>query len=212
MALKFAIYYCLLFFTACLSATYFRRLAFPDKLIGVLVLATFFNELLSFFADKIYHNNLPLYHIFCPIELLLISLYFSYSVRVLRIIAVVVGLLGVPLSILNCWLFQPLKTINSNFLLFEATAIILYSFTSFRQILLEEERLPYDFAQFWISTGFAIFWGATFTGWGLYTVIDPDEFLINPIFGNVLIAVNYLLYLGISYVFLRYKKLIPSGG
>jgi hypothetical protein len=43
-------------------------------------------------------------------------------------------------------------------------------------------------------------------------VLDSEEFVLNPIFDKVLAAANFTFYLGISTVFIFYKKLIPSGG
>ena len=213
MPLKFLIYYCLLLVAACAGAVRFRRLSFPDKIIALVTIMALVNEILSLVAEKVFHNNLPLYHIFCPIELLLISLYFDRSIHFFshNRIAFAIGITAVPLSILNTIFVQKIRTINSYFLLLEGLIIIMFCLISLHQILMEEEHLPYRFAQFWISSSLLIFWGTTYTGWGIYALLAPNDPVVRFMFGNLLVGINYLLYFIIAAVFFYYKKLAPSG-
>jgi hypothetical protein len=192
----------------------FRQLAYTDKIIALLIFLTLVNELLAFFAMRHYKNNLIVYHIYSPIELLMVSLYFDGSVRILRKtrIALLIGILGIPASIINAVYFQhPATVTNSYFLLFEAVMIIIYSLLSFHQILLEADHLLFRFAQFWITAGLLVYWSVTFTGWGIFALLYNQDSAVIPMFNKLLYIANYLLYGSMAVVFLWYKKLLPSG-
>jgi hypothetical protein len=76
---------------------------------------------------------------------------------------------------------------------------------------MDEDHLPYQFAHFWITLCFLVYWSTTFTGWGIYTVLNQQDFVLNPIFDKVLTVANFSFYLGIAAIFVLYKKLTPSG-
>ncbi len=213
MVLALGIYYFLLISISVLGLYQWRLFGRAEKIIVILVATTLVAEAFALYASYKWRNNLPVYHLFSPIEFLLISLYFNYSIKSFRTrhIGLAAGAVGILISLVNTCYFQKATTINSYFLLFEGTSVIIYALLSFHQILLDEEHLPYPFAQFWITICFLIYWSATFTGWGIYAMLDQKEFVLNPIFRKVLAAANYAFYLGIGAIFLRYKKLIPSG-
>lgn len=173
---------------------------------------TFVNEVSAFIAAVLWHNNLPLYHIFSPIEFFLTSLYFNCSISYFRKrnVGVIVGIIGVAVSILNILFFQNITTVNSYFLLFEGTVIIIYCLLSLHQILLDEEHLPYRFAHFWITLCCLIYWSSTFTGWGLYAVLSEEDIKLVAFFDKVLTAANFILYIGIGTTLVLYKRLIPT--
>ena len=207
-------YFILLGIINILSVWQWKALAKEDKIIALLIGLTTIEEIIAALASHKFQNNLWVFHIYSPIEFFLISLYFNYCIRTFRKkkIGLGIGLFGIVLAICNTLFIQKITTINSYYLLFEGSLVIIYCLLSFHQILMDEERLPYRFAHFWITICFIIYWSSTFTGWGIYNVLDKDEFLLNPIFDKVLAAANFAFYLGLSAVFIFYKKLIPSGG
>jgi hypothetical protein len=206
-------YFLLLLSINLLSIIRWKHFGVAEKAVAILIGVTVISEALSTFASYRWHNNLTVYHIYSPVEFFLISLYFNYSIVAFRKrnIGVLVGASGVIFSLFNTLFIQRITTINSYFLLFEGTAIIIYCLLSFHQILMDEEQLPYRFAHFWITICFLIYWSSTFTGWGIYTVLHWKDSTVSTIFNKVLAAANFTFYLGIGLVFLRYKKLIPSG-
>src|SRR4051812_1852102 len=116
MPVIFILVYVFLLIAAIAGVLRFRQLAYADRIIALLIILTLINELLAFFAMRYYHNNLIIYHIYSPVELLMVSLYFDRSVRILRKmkIALVVGILGIPASIINAVYYQhPIMVTNS---------------------------------------------------------------------------------------------------
>jgi hypothetical protein len=213
MVIVLEVYLIVLAIVSAIGFAKWTRLCFAEKVVALQMLMTFVAETAAFFVDRLHGSSEVVYHFFSPIEFFMISLYFNSSVRILHKnnIGFYIGISGFLLAILNVAFFQNIKDINSHFLLFEGTATIIYCLLSFHQILLDEERLPYAFAQFWISTCLIIFWSTTFTGWGLYAIMSSDNPVFLSIFAKVLTAANFIFYLGIAVVFLNYKKLIPSG-
>jgi hypothetical protein len=76
---------------------------------------------------------------------------------------------------------------------------------------MNDEHVPYRFAHFWLTICFLIYWSSTFTGWGIYTVLNLKDSVIAAIFDQVLKVANFIFYIGIASIFIFYKKLIPSG-
>lgn len=207
------IYFSLLTCASLLSLSQWRRLQSSAKYLAVLMILTFVAEAIALYISRNSGNNLFIYHISSPIEFLLISLYFNESVTIIakRRIGLFIGILGIVLSVMNSLFFQKPTSINTYFLLFEGTAIIIYCLLSFHQILLDEEYLPYRNVHFWISICFILFWSTTFTGWGIYAVRDSRDVTLVRAFSTLLTIVNFLFYFGIAAIFLNYKKLTPSG-
>ena len=190
------------------------KLPFPERTICILLGVTAVNEFAAFFGSYYYHNSFPVYHLFSPVEIFLISLYFNQSVDLLRRhnIGIWVGAVSIVASVLNTLFLQKLTTINSNFLLLEGTVVIIYGLLSLRQILLDEDRLPYAFALFWFSLCFLVYWGSTFMGWGVYAILNQEKTVLGSLFNKVLVTANFIFYAGIATIFLFFKKLIHSSG
>jgi hypothetical protein len=176
-----------------------------------LLLGTWISETISFYAARRWHNSLPVSHVYSPLEFLLLSLYFNYSIEYFRKrnLGLIIGLAGIPVSVLNTLLFQPLLTINSNFLLFEGTVVIIYCLILFGS-LLKEDHMPYRHVSFWMAMFNLILWSSTFTGWGMYEFLREDD-IIMRYFDPILTTANFVFYLGIGATLAFYKKLIPSG-
>ena len=212
MTIKWCLYLLLLLSINVLAIIKRKNLATADRILALFMTITFLEESLSFLLATKKHNNFPLFHISGPVEFLFTSLYFNYAIRFFRKrnIGIIIGSAGVVLSLFNTAYYQHTTTINSNFLLFEGTVIIIYCLLSFHQILLDETRLPYRFASFWFTICFLTYWTTTFTGWGVYALLDQQDSVIIYTFGIILAAINFIYYTGIALVFLFYKKLIPA--
>lgn len=213
MFIKLIAYLGLLLVTSVAGVASWSKLRAVDRLIAVLMILTLLAETSAFTIFYNRGNSFIVYHLYNPIQFLLVSLYFNRSTRQLRKhnVGLYIGSIGLLLGILNSVCFQRPTNSNSYFLLFEGTVIIIYCLLAFHQILLDEELLPFGFAHFWITVCFLIFWTTTFTGWGIYAVTDESDDTINSLFDKVLTVANFVFYGGIASVFLNYKKLIPSG-
>jgi hypothetical protein len=211
---QFVIFFSLISCTIIAGFFRFRQLTVADKIIILLVGLSGLAELLAYIAMKRWHNNLLVYHLYSPFELLLISLYFHRTVAALKRtkFALFAALIAIPTAILNALYFQdPATTPNSYFVLLEGTFIIIFALLSFFQILMHEERLPIHSAQFWITSSLIVFWSLTYMGWGIYTVLNKPSSPLSDFFQQLLIIACYLQYFGIACTFTLYKKLVPSG-
>jgi hypothetical protein len=121
-----------------------------------------------------------------------------------------IGTAGIFISIANTVFLQPFKIFNSYYLLFEGTIIILLCLLSLSDILLNE--LP-DFKNqsfFWVTLALLFYWSTTYTGWGVFGVLEMRKSPIIKIIEIVLFFSNMSFYGVISYVFINYKKLTHS--
>ena len=189
-----------------------KDLGLAERFLAILMWTTFFVETVATMKFYLKSNSQPVYHVFSPIEFMLMCLYFNYSIRFFKRhnLGWYLGFLGVLFSIINTLVLQKMTSINSNFLIWEGAAIIACCFISLHQILLDEEQLPYRFANFWFTVCFCFFWGTTFTGWGMTSVLDSNSREINKVVGIVFTTSNFIYYGGLAATFFYYKKLIPS--
>jgi hypothetical protein len=213
METVFCVYFFLLIAFAVTGILRWRHLSTADKFLAVLAGLTIVDEAIAFLFHEHNRNNMVVYHIYSPLELLLLSLYFNQSVVALRRwnAGIIVGIAGFVAAAVNAMVFQPTTGMNSNFLLLEGTAIIVFCLLSLHQIVLDEIHQSYRLAHFWITCLLMIYWSLTFTGWGVYMLVDKQEHLLYSIFYKVLSGANLIMYAGLALIFLFYKMLIPSG-
>jgi uncharacterized membrane protein YsdA (DUF1294 family) len=185
----------------------------PDKWISLLLFATFVSESLAYYFRVRFYNNMYVYHIFNPLQLIIISQYFADAVPALRKrrVGLWIGIAVIVLAIFNAAYLQPLDTFPSVLLLFEGFCIIILSLLSFYGILYKEDIKIARNAQFWISALFLIFWSFTFLMWGSYMSVAKLLHDKLKLIYDMLIVINFTIYTGFFIIFLFYRKLIPSG-
>jgi hypothetical protein len=206
------LYFILVISATVLGAYRWKALAKSEKFVALLMPVTLIAEIIAAFAANRWRNNYPVFHIYSPIEFLLISLYFNYAVRLLRKnnIGIILGAAGIPVALINTIFFQPIHTINAFYLLFEGVGIIFYSLCALYEDLISESRV-YNKSSFWFTLSFLIYWGVTFTGWGIYKVQKAETKNVYMIVDYVLTIINYLFYAAICLIFLRYNKRPTTG-
>jgi len=174
MAFKIA-YYLSLFFAAVCSIYRFKKLDRGPRILSILTCCAFANECAAFYFGRKYHNNLPLYSIYCLVEFFILCLYFNYIIDVFKKknIGLYIGLSGVSLGLLDIFFVQHLNAFNSYFLYFEDLSVIGMSlFAFFRLLLTKDELHLYRYAPFWFTSILIFFWSITFLTWGLYDYIN----------------------------------------
>jgi hypothetical protein len=187
-----------------------NRLNSAGKLILILIAFLLVSELLAEVLGRNRKNNMVVYHIACPIELLLVCSYFRRIIirDVAKKATVWLGLVGVVLSMTNTILLQPLDTINSNFLLFESCVIIGLSIFAFYEMMVREDYDTYQKVHFWFTSILIFLWSGVFFYWGIYTILIAN---LRAHFFNLTYlfwVVNLFAYTGFAVIFLLYKKLI----
>ena len=211
--IRFFSYYILLVAICIAGGAQWNKVSRADKWMIVLAAITAINEPITYWAKIRYHNNLLFYNCYTPFEFLCYCMYFNNSLPLLKKygIGVYVGILGFVLAVINTLAFQPIHTVNSYFLLFEGTVIIIFCLISFYRMFLKAVEVPYRQAHFWFVLCMLLFWSTAFTGFGLWAILNEKDRPINRIFDAIILMDTYLLYGGMSIIFIRYKKLVPSG-
>jgi len=209
------------FFIAFVSITFasicgLRVFAFADlgsRILAILMILTAVVEAFAYFIALKYHNNMVLYQIFNPIQLLLLMAYFGAAIDHLNVTLMTwsFGFAGLILAFFNATLFQPIHTHNSNFLLIESVLVIgccLYAF--YRQFMDYEKLDLKQYHHFWFTSLIFLFWSVTFIHWGLYGLMK--EHMKENIFvvHIIIFLVNFLFYSLVGYVFLVKVKRVQQ--
>jgi len=204
------IYFTSLLFAGVYGVYRFHKLDTPARILVVLVCCDFINEIIAYYLAKKYHNNLPLYSIYSLIEFAFICVYFNETIDIFnkKKIGFYIGTIGVTLGVCNIIFFQPLNSLNSYFLLFEAILVIGMSLFAFFRLLLKEDTLQvFRYSHFWLTTILIFFWSSTFLYWGLidYITLRLPQVVLKINFAELIVAI--LTYGSIGCIFLLYPKL-----
>lgn len=190
-----------------------KKLSKADTCISILLLITFISEMLNHFSQQLFHNNgMFIFHIFTPVEFLLICIYYNASIPNLRKrnIGLVLGCVGLLVAILNAVFLQRFSQLNSLMLLFEGFFTIALSLFALYNILLQEDVNFKKSAHFWISVFLLIYFAFTFMRWGvLYFGMRSNSGAM--LLGYLHWSINVLFYGSFFIVFINYRKLVPSG-
>ena len=208
--LVYFIYFVSLLFASFCSLYRFKTLDAASKVLCVLMCCAFINECAAFYIERAYHNNLPLYAIYCFIEFGLLCLYFNYLIDVFikKNIGIYIGITGIILGIINIVFIQHMNSLNSYFLFLESLTVIGMSLFAFFRLLLKYDSLDwYKYPHFWFISILILFWCITFLSWGLYDYFNlklgQEAWKINC----ALLIVGVITYCSLGCVFLFYPKM-----
>ena len=200
-------------FAAIATVYRWRLLSIADRWIAILMVATSVQELAAAYLALYYHNNFATFHIYTPIEIGIICMYFDRSIRFRKpyVIGGIIAGISALVSIYNSVELQPLDMMNTYFILYEGCLIIIFCLLSFYKLLIRDDIVPGRMTHFWLTICFLFYWTLTYANLGLFARVPEDQVTLRAIFIWTLYFANLLFYLGIITVFVRYKKLIPSG-
>ncbi len=190
-----------------------KNLSQADRWICLLLFITIIQEWIAYEFKITLKNNYITYHIYTPIEVLVILFYFDKAANFSRnyFVAISVGILSIILGFIETFFLQKYYEINSLYLLYEGCLVITLCMFSFYKLLIREDIVPNKMAHFWITICFLFYWCLSYINLGLFSYQIGHTKLVMKIFGWTLYGTNLLFYSAIAFVFLRYKKLIPSG-
>jgi hypothetical protein len=208
-----SIYLPLLLLTAGIAFYRWRILSKADRWICTLLFITLLQESLSGYLGLMKKANFATFHFYTAIELFLIALYFDRSIGFRRpyIVGICIGIAGIIVSAINTYFFQPMEKFNSYFLLFEQCVILSLCLLSFYRLLIRDNIVPSKMAHFWLTICFLFYSSLTYADNGLYGAMVGHNNVLSKILDWTRQIANILFYFGIALVFIRYKKLIPSG-
>jgi hypothetical protein len=203
-------YFLSLVFAVITSMYQYKRLDRASRILAILVCCALVNECVAYFAAKKFHNNMPVYSVYCFFEYALLCLYFNNVIDIFkkRHIGIYIGVAGIVLGILNSIFIQNIYSFNSYFLFLEGLSVIALSLLTFFRLLIRDDTPNlYKCYHFWFISILVFFWSVTFLTWGLYDYIssqlENESWKIN----FVLMAVGTITYGSLGCVFLLYNKM-----
>jgi hypothetical protein len=205
---RLSIYFVLLVLSVFFSLKQRSYLRTSDKWISYLLLLTIISEAIALYLKDVYKNNMPLYHVYSPMELLFICLYFNERIPGLKKqhVGLIVGCVGILLAGVNAAFLQSPLSINSVFLMYEGFSVIALSLYSFYRLMMDEEEIIRN-SHFWFTALLLIYWSFVFFYWGMYAYFLTSLKVYFPVVGMAFDMVNILTYAGFALVFIRYRKL-----
>jgi hypothetical protein len=205
---RFAVYLFILCASAIIGITRITRFNRAAKYLLLLIICTVASEYIAHYAGVTYRNNMPVYHIFAPLQFFLVGVYYNYNIDTFKRnnIGIYIGIAGVILSILNSLFLQPINTFNTYFLLFSGFSIISMSLYSFYRILENEEVELFKNPHFWFSSILLFFWSTTYINWSLYRILELKKIKVLPFIGTSLWIINLITYTAIGLAFMFYPR------
>jgi len=204
------VYYCTLLAAVLYAAIRFRKLDKGGKCICAFIWLGFLFESIGWVAASKFQNNHQVYAIGNILELALLSLYFNNAIRKLQEnnIGIIIAIVGAILGVINMAFFQPINTLNSNFVFLECVVVVcLCLFLIFKMLITDEEiELKKEF-HFWIACTLLFHQCTSLGNWGLLGYIT--EFLPEKIvFWDIIIVLVYTItYFSLIILFYYYPKL-----
>jgi hypothetical protein len=195
-------------FLAILGGIYkFKSKDRASKILVVLLCLTLITEFTAYGVAIKYRNNMFVYHLFAPVQLFVVGVYFDTIVKRFRShrIWTTIGIISVVAACVNILFFQSLQMLNSNFLLFEGLVIMALSLYAFQLILTDDTINIYRYGHFWIIVILIFFWSITYTSWALYSVLRVKKLFVMPFVTHLLWTVNILTYAAIGFVLLYFS-------
>lgn len=207
---QFVIYISLLFLIFIIGLIRYRRSGIPLRIMTLILGTTICSEFFSHYAAVHYKNNMPVYHLYAPVLLFLIAMFYNYSLPAFRKnkIGYWIGVSGIVVAALDIKFLEPLDTLNTNFMLLEGVCIIAMALYAFYYLYTDSSITELKKNHlFWISLALLFYWCSTFVGWALLKVlimVKKKEELTSVYDG--LWVINLLTYLAIGIVFLIKQK------
>ncbi len=206
-------YFTVLIGAVIIGSINYKNIDTPLRITLFYLIVTALAETVAFYCAKELKNNLLVYHIYNPIQLAILSLFYNSIIHTFKRYRVgySIAIAGLVLSIINALFFQnPLSSLNTYFLVAESIIIVGLSLYYFYYYLhLDYITSKSVRSHFVISCILLIFWSFTFFYWlaGLsirITLSDQGAWMKFMIMG-----ISIITYTGFGLVFLFYRKLQP---
>ena len=113
-------------------------------------------------------NKCPVYHLYNPIEIFLVTLYFfkTAKIKTHKYYIAIAAIIWPAIAILNCLYFQPIDAVNSYFILLECFVIIFMGLFTLYKIFVDDTITNIiAYPHFWIWVSLLIYSTATFFFW-----------------------------------------------
>lgn len=184
------------------------------KLTVLLLVLTLISEMATTLTLKAGMGKSPAYHFFNPIEAAIISVIFLITVSGRSRIAysIYVTLFWVCCGVANLYFFQPLRLLNSNFLILESFVVIAMSLYSLFTILADDSiHSPLVKPEFFLWVCFLVYFSSTFFFWSCVPTFYRAHSPFYGVAANIEMAANFLMYIGIDLILIFYPKMKTLG-
>lgn len=202
---RFYIYTAVLCF-AVFSAFTSRNRDLSFRCLKLLLTLTLIAEVTAHILAVVYRNNMVVYQLFVPLQLVLVGWYYHYSNPVLRKfrIGIIITIAGIVAAVTNVLLLQPPDTFNSNFMLFTGFCVIGMALATFYHFYTDEKFVKLTTnPHFRISLVFLFYWSCTFISYAFHETLEEAAFQRVYIF---IWLVNLVTYASLGFVFRRIRN------
>jgi len=203
MRILIYIYYIVLLVSGFLVIKNFNKINKSLKIFGILVIVTFVVELFAFYLAETRLNNIVVYVVFLPIQIILINwAYFIYHKDSLfRKTTIILTLLFI--------VYYTFKIVGLNLSVFPdklimVENIILCFIVAYSSFLMVSKQHYIEIKKnqlIWINMGFLFFLSTSFFIWGFHYLFKTNE--VNLILRCTLPISNIILYLILAFGFFK---------
>jgi hypothetical protein len=204
----YAVYLTLLLLVTIAGLIRYKKLSKAFKILAVLILCTLISESIKKVYGKIYHNNMPVAHIWAVIEYAFFSLTYFYLLTNKRVKkAIIVSIIAMLiLEVVNVLFFEKLTQFPS--LILEASHIVyvVYSLLLFRQMLLfPAEQSLFRQSLFWFNINVLFYATTMFLDFALLSYFIENKLDVIPL-AYFALVVNFIFYIVIGISILMDNK------
>lgn len=182
----------------------YKELTKAFKVLTILIIATLISESVKRIFGKIYHNSMPVAHLWAVLEYAGISIIYYHLLKSLLFKRmIIISLFVIPvLEIIIVICFQGLLQFPSVILNISQFIYVLYSLVLFRQMLLHPSEQPlFKQSIFWFNLNMLFFGTTMFLNFALTSYFIRNNLDADPLF-YFSIVVNFIFYIVIGIVIL----------
>ena len=180
---------------------------------ALIILALLFvstaTELINFLFVHLKKEKMYMYFVFNVFEISLITLYFLSVFKYYRLLRFIfLVLIYIAMEVLNMALFQPILSLNTNFIIAESFIIIAMSLFAVYKILIDDtiEKI-WLYPHFWLWTFIFVYFSTTFFYWSFIKMLYKSHSVFFEVAEYFSLSINIIVYTGIGLTFLFYPKM-----
>lgn len=200
MEQAFYIYLVLLLLISIIGISRYKKLTRGFQILVILIISTLISETIKKIVGKIYHNSMPVAHLWAVIEYCFFSYIYYHLLQGTLIKKAIIAsmFLMVILEIVNVAVFESLLQFPSVIMNVSQIVYVIYSLFLFSQMLLNPAEISlFKQSLFWFNLN-VLFYGTTmFLNYALTSYFIQNK-LDSAILIGFSVAVNYIFYIVIG--------------
>lgn len=192
-----------------------KELDLPSRIFAILLGCVFTVECLATYTAIRYRNNIEVYNVAGWLQLVLVCLYFNYSISCFRKwhIGLYLAAASVVLGFLNTLYLEPVGEINTFSLTYQAILVVFLGIMLFTELLLQEGYVnAYKSVHFWLVLILVLFNSLTLVNYSLYDYLALELSERAYLLTVYIWFCGLLTNIGFTLVFIFYHRLKPVYG